>query len=392
MKNVLLLLGFLVLFLAEILKVYFIMPFPGSQQINSIDFAYFLHNHIWYFRGLGIVLTIWPLFAIFQQKALIPKWIGGGLLLAWIVVFYLFNFRFLAEKMFYQPKVQTFTTAKSNKIALNKLIVGVVINKQARAYPIQLIGYHHQVVDTLGGEVIMVTYCTVCRTGRVYMPKVNSQNDQFRLVGMDHFNALFEDQSTGSWWQQATGEAIAGPQKGQSLPSIASEQMTLSAWLKQYPDATIMQPDEHYKEEYDHLQKYDQGKGKSTLTKRDSLSWQPKSWVVGIKLDQYAKAYDWNVLLKKRIIQDSLGTTSLIVVIEKDNNSFHVFKSYSPEGKLHLVLQQNQLIDTESNAIWSLEGKCIAGKYAGTYLPKIQAYQEFWHSWQTFHPQTLQGQ
>ena len=31
--------------LFEILNVYFIMPMPGSQQMNSIDLAYFLHIH-----------------------------------------------------------------------------------------------------------------------------------------------------------------------------------------------------------------------------------------------------------------------------------------------------------------------------------------------------------
>ena len=43
----------------------------------------------------------------------------------------------------------------------------------------------------------MVTYCTVCRTGRVFSPIVEGQPETFRLVGMDHFNAMFEDEGTG---------------------------------------------------------------------------------------------------------------------------------------------------------------------------------------------------
>jgi hypothetical protein len=55
----------------------------------------------------------------------------------------------------------------------------------------------------------MVTYCTVCRTGRVYGPIINGKKETFRLVGMDHFNAMLEDATTKSWWQQATWDARA---------------------------------------------------------------------------------------------------------------------------------------------------------------------------------------
>ena len=99
-----------------------------------------------------------------------------------------------------------------------------MINGEAKAYPIQLIGYHHQVMDTVGNEPVIITYCTVCRTGRVYSSSLNGRHESFRLVGMDHFNAVFEDETTKTWWQQATGEAIAGPLKGSAAQrnSIAS--------------------------------------------------------------------------------------------------------------------------------------------------------------------------
>jgi hypothetical protein len=239
--------------------------------------------------------------------------------------------------MFYQPKNKTMASGSDNKIAKNKLILGVVHNGQAKAYPIQLIGYHHQVIDTVGGTPMMITYCTVCRTGRVYLPFVNGKYEQFRLVGMDHFNAMFEDQTTGSWWQQATGESITGKLKGKTLRSFPSEQVSLASWLRQYPNSLIMQADSLFKEEYSGLKNYDSGKGKSELTTRDSLSWKLKSWVVGITLGKTAKAYDWNTLLQKRIIYDTVEKHHIIIVLEKDGKSFHAFKSESPFGMLDLV-------------------------------------------------------
>ncbi|MDI9876443.1 DUF3179 domain-containing (seleno)protein [Flectobacillus rivi] len=384
-----LIIGFLILFLSEILKVYFIMPFPGSQQADTIDLAYFIHQYIGYFRAIGLLILIYPLWKSFSNGSKLTKFVLGGFTLLWLGVIYMFNFQLTADHMFYQPKNKTFTNGKDSKIAKDKLVIGVVHNGQAKAYPIQLIGYHHQVIDTVGGTPMMITYCTVCRTGRVYLPFVNGKFEQFRLVGMDHFNAMFEDQTTGSWWQQATGEAITGKLKGLNLPSVSSEQMSLSAWLQIHPNSLVMQPDPEFKEQYAGLKNYDSGKGKSNLTTRDSLSWKPKSWVIGILMGKTAKAYDWNQLVKDQIIYDTLEKSNIVVVLENDKKSFHAFKSESPFGPLKLVLKNNQLIDSQSDAVWNMDGKCIAGKYEGSSLPKIEAYQEFWHSWKTFQPNTL---
>ena len=109
------------------------------------------------------------------------------------------------------------------------------LNGDARAYPVQFIGYHHQVRDTVGGTPVLVSFCTVCRTGRVFSPLVDRHEETFRLVGMDHFNAMFEDRTTGTWWRQANGEAIAGPKKGAKLAEIPTEQVTLGTWLALHP-------------------------------------------------------------------------------------------------------------------------------------------------------------
>ena len=145
--------------------------------------------------------------------------------------------------MFYQPQNKILATVAANKVDTTKLVIGVAVNGEAKAYPVEIIGYHHQVADTIGGEPVMVTYCSVCRTGRVFSPFVNSKLEKFRLVGMDHFNAMFEDVTTKSWWRQATGKAVAGKLKGTALKEIESAQMSLGSWIRKYPNAIILQPD-----------------------------------------------------------------------------------------------------------------------------------------------------
>lgn len=383
--------GFLFLFAIEILRVYFIMPFPGSQHANTIGIAYFINNYIWLLRILAVIIIIAPLWHYLSKGRVWQKIIFVFFLLLYGIVVYAFNFRFLADKMFYQPKEKLFTGAGADTTDKNKLIIGIAINGEAKAYPIEIIGYHHQVRDTVGSQPVMVTYCTVCRTGRVFSPFVNGKNEVFRLVGMDHFNAMFEDATTKSWWQQETGIAIAGPLKGAQLIELPSEQMQLSDWLLIHPNSLVLQPDPHFKARYDSLKGYDEGVLESSLEKRDTASWKFKSWVIGININGESRAYDWNMLIKNRLIQDTIGNSPLLITIEPNNRTFYAF---TPGDTLHFDYDTTThlLKEDKTKTTWQLNGYCIDGSLKGSKLKQVQAYQEFWHSWQYFHPSTSKFQ
>jgi hypothetical protein len=288
--------------------------------------------------------------------------------------------------MFYQPTLTLFAKGPANKIQSKDLVLGVSIDGVSKAYPIEIIGYHHQVRDTVGNTPVMITYCTVCRTGRVFSPLIAGKDEHFRLVGMDHFNAMFEDATTRSWWRQVSGEAIAGPLKGKVLTEIPAEQMRLHAWISQHPETEIMQPDTTFNEAYAGLKNYDEGKSKGDLTRADSLSWKDKSWIVGIQLGMDAQAYDWNELLVKKVLHDKVSGIPLLITMENDSASFHVFKRDTLAFEFNP--SSSTLQDIQTRSTWNLKGQCIEGTLAGKQLPMVQSYQEFWHSWRTFRPQT----
>ncbi len=388
-KTLLLIPGLIILFAAEVLRVYFIMPFPGSQRSESIQAAYFINNYIWLFRGLGFIMIIPPVLYIYRNSRWWKKILVSVFVLLYFGVFYLFNFKFLADKMFYQPENKILATAAANKVDLNKLVLGVYLNGEAKAYPIEIIGYHHQVQDTVGGSPVMVTYCTVCRTGRMFSPFVNGKLEKFRLVGMDHFNAMFEDEETKSWWRQATGVAIAGPLKGTTLKEIQSEQLSLAAWIRKYPNTLIMQPDQVFAKQYKGLQGFDDGTIASGLEKRDIASWKFKSWVIGLQKNGAAKAYDWNDLVKHRIINDTFQNMPVLLVLENDNRSFHVWSRKVNEQVLEFTLDAAlQTLKDNTGSVWNMNGEAVEGSLKGNKLLPVQAYQEFWHSWESFHPGT----
>lgn len=369
--------GLIGLLLFEVANVFFIMPMPGSQEMNSIDIAYFLHRWRWAFRALfGLMIAAGLLMAKWRRRR--KWWLAVPLLITGIGV-YMVNFIMAADHMFYQPEAKLMVAPGANKVDPGRLVIGVVNNGEARAYPIRFLGYHHQVQDTVGGKPVIITYCTVCRTGRVFEPVVDGKHEQFRLVGMDHFNAMFEDAATGSWWRQVNGEAIAGKWKGKQLPEVFSTQTSLAAWLRLYPASLVMQADPAFASSYDSTMKYEDGSSRKKLTGTDSLSWNDKSWVVGVKAGDGRKAYDWNALLAERVIHDTIRSLPVLVVLADDNKSFFAF-----ERPLHhrFTLRHDTL--SADSLRYRIDGRGINT----TSLKPLPAYQEFWHSWRTFNPGT----
>lgn len=233
------LLGLLLLIVPEVLRVYYIMPFPGSQEdvatdLRQVNIAYWLHQNVWWLRLLGLALVVGPTLHYLRiggwgrrTAVLLPLALAA-------TVFYLFNYKFMADKMFLPVEHKVMAAVAQDTGDAADLVIAVERNGEARAYPIELIGYHHQVLDTIGGEAVMITYCTVCRTGRAFSPVVNGAPETFRLVGMDHFNAMFEDSRTGSWWRQVNGECVAGPLKGTLLDEVPCSQMTRDAFARMH--------------------------------------------------------------------------------------------------------------------------------------------------------------
>ncbi|MDR7128862.1 uncharacterized membrane protein YtjA (UPF0391 family) [Algoriphagus sp. 4150] len=370
-------LGFLLLF--EFLKIYFIMPFPGSQQWDSIDFAYFLHRYKVVFWITALILTgIGFKSAISGSK----KWISFLCLVLTVGLIGFFNFKMAADAMFKEPKELKFQTRETFEGNDSTLVIAIQNGQVAKAYPIRYIVYHHQVRDILTGNPVMITYCSVCRTGRVYSPFVDGNAEKFRLVGMDHFNAMFEDSQTGSWWQQATGEAIAGKLKGEKLDEIESIQLTAGAFFKAFPQGEIMAEDPNFISKYDSLGKFEKGTSESKLTGTDPFSWNEKSWVIGVDLGNSAKAYDWNSLTETESIRDRVGEKDIVLLLNKDTQSFVVFEI--PQGtREHLWNGDTLYLDSVA---YSFTGKSLDPKQSD--LKRLKAYQEFWHSWRTFKPNT----
>lgn len=389
-KNDLFWVGVLLLLIPGLVHAYLLMPFPGSQDLEAITISYYLEKIVLPLRILGGMLVLWYLIVFFSKDTR-GQMVGKvSMLLVCVAIYCVTDVQYKAEKMFEEPHSVVFANALQSKVPQGYVVLGVVHNGVAKAYPLVYLGYHHKVQDNVGAEPVLVTYCTMCRTGRVYSPLINGKRENFRLVGARHYNAVIEDESTGTWWYQATGKAAVGKLKGSSLRELNYEQTTLEAWLQRHPGSLIMQPDNYFTKDYADLKNYDrrQPVDKDSLLKnKDSLV--RKSWVIGVAINGKEKAYEWRALHKQGILNDILGKASLLISVEKDSLNFHVLNRVVDNKALHFSLNSaDALTDTETGSVWNWDGLCTDGKLKGKQLTVVQAYQEYWHSWHHFHPAT----
>ena len=144
------------------------MTFSGSRQIDSAGFAYFLYNNILYIRTAALLFVIAGTFNFYSHWR---KWQRVSLIIPapfYTVVFYVVNFEFVADKMFPPIHDIQFSSFTSSHVNDDKLAAAVTINGESKAYPLEIIGYHHGVQDIVGGEPVLVTYCIAFHTARVY--------------------------------------------------------------------------------------------------------------------------------------------------------------------------------------------------------------------------------
>jgi len=383
--------GILLLLLPSMLHAYFLMPFPGSQDMETMTAAYYLEKFLIPSRIIGFLLIILPVLNIYLNG----RWrgrIGVTVLLLFMGgLFYMSVIMASAERMFLEPQNKVFAAATTNKVSLDKLVVGVDIGGETKAYPINFIAYHHKVQDTIGGKPVLVTYCSMCRTAHVYDPVIDGKYQHFRLVGARHYSAIIEDEGTGSWWYQASGEAGAGPMKGKTLADFPSEQMTLREWIELHPNTLIMQPDTNFADRYANLEAYERRQTTKTDAESAILGWQKGAWVLGVTIGNETKAYRWNDIAPIHVINDKIGTTPLLITVGNDSLSYASWKRTVDGETLHFTADSlGKGFRDDCNCFWNFGGECIDGKYKGKKLEHIQASQEYWHSWKHFHPQTTQ--
>jgi hypothetical protein len=131
--------------------------------------------------------------------------------------------------------------AASGWLDAREPVIELVVDGEARAYPLQILLWHEIVNDTIGGRPVAVTYCPLCNSALAFERRVGSRTLTFGTTGnLRRYDLVLYDRQTESWWQQFDGTALVGELAGARLPALAAPLRAWREFARDHPRATVL--------------------------------------------------------------------------------------------------------------------------------------------------------
>ena len=133
--------------------------------------------------------------------------------------------------------------AEIDHLAPTEPVISVIINGDARAYPLQVLMWHEIANDTVGGVPIAVTFCPLCNATVVFDRRVGDRVLDFGTTGkLRNSDLVMYDRQTESWWQQFLGEAIVGELLGTRLKLVPARIESFKRFKARAPGGKVLVP------------------------------------------------------------------------------------------------------------------------------------------------------
>ena len=133
--------------------------------------------------------------------------------------------------------------AQVRDLADTEPVIGIIINGDARAYPLRVMTWHEIANDTVGGVPVTVTYCPLCNSSIVFDRRLGGRVLDFGTTGkLRNSDLVMYDRQTESWWQQFSGTAIVGELNGKVLKMLPSRLESFARFRERAPEGRVLVP------------------------------------------------------------------------------------------------------------------------------------------------------
>ncbi len=271
-------------------------------------------------------------------------------------------------------------------------ILGININGDIRAYPLQILVWHEIVNDKVGGIPIAVTYCPLCFTNQVFNRTVNQTILEFGTSGkLYNSNLVMYDRTSKSLWSQALGEGIVGKYAGTKLERIPFDIAYWKDWKQLFPNSKVLSRDTGSNRPYGadpYGDYYTSPDVLFPISNRDDRLGL-KEIVVGLENGGVYKAYNIQDVQNEKAINDQVNNKSvalfslyplMVRVFDPVVNGQVLTFQYNSSN--------NTFSDKQTGSQWNFDGKSTEGEIKGKQLLRLPFDEGFWFEWSTFHPRT----
>jgi len=143
--------------------------------------------------------------------------------------------------------------SEETKIEPLEPVIGLVVNGEAKAYPLRILMWHEIVNDEIGGVPVSVTFCPLCNAAIVFDRRLEGRVYDFGTTGkLRNSDLVMYDRQTESWWQQFLGEGIVGEMTGKRLAVLPARLESYENFKKRSPDGLVQVPNSPSMRRYGH--------------------------------------------------------------------------------------------------------------------------------------------
>ena len=287
----------------------------------------------------------------------------------------------------------------------------VVIDGDARFFPLQILNLHEVVNDEIGGTPVAVTYCPLCNSAVVFDRRVGGGEPlRFGTSGLlRNSDLVMWDRLTESLWQQITGEAIVGELAGTSLELLASSIVRFADFAAEHPGGLVLSPETGIYGAYgvNPYVGYSSAQAPNPNFFRGEYDERLPALerVIGVSAGGEDRAFPFSLMAEFLVANDIVGGSPVVVfwgaadtadaldagtvaagrpigtglAFLRDANGETLTFSVADSGT-------DMFRDAQTGSIWTLLGRAVDGPLSGSQLEPALHTNSFWFAWAAFHP------
>ena len=213
------------------------------------------------------------------------------------------------------------------------------------------------------------------------------------MAGINNQNFLMRDEETGSYWQQVTGMAVAGPLKGEHLTLVPQDELSFGLWKKLEPNGTVLAPISLYASKYEKATWEAEYAKLPTVIHGTKGTLPDRETIIGVVLNGIARAYPLTRLtVQSPVVLDNVDSQPIMLVLGPDGKSVRVFSRKIGDNTLEFYGRsatngtQWTLLESPSLSEWNFDGCALNGNMQGQCLPRIDYLKDYWFDWEHYHP------
>jgi len=286
--------------------------------------------------------------------------------------------------------------SEATYLANDDLVLGLVMNGQARAYPHRLLWWHEIVNDTLGGRAITVSYCPLTGTGILFDAIIDGVVHTFGVSGLLYNNNLvmYDRNTDNTLFPQMCGRAFAGRLRGTRLTLLPVIETTWEMWQRLHPNSTVLSNQTGYDRDYDvnPYAGYATDEAIYFPLQPDDPRLPRKAMVLGLAIKGVARAYPFRDMGAVAVLNDTVGGVPVLIVYDQSSRLSIPFYRQVGNQVLTFGLDNGSagipfnLRDRETNTVWNVKGEALSGSLAESHmkLEQVPAYTAYWFAWAAF--------